>query len=292
MSQRCCPYCGSLFRYDTYCGRCQSFICCCMRLTGGIYSQCGTCTALEMKGFNPLLVVVTGSRDWDDYARIRDRLAKLPRGLTVAEGGQRGADQLAKEACLEVGLTCRTIQADWKRLGKRAGPVRNRAMLDLRPGLVLAFPLPHSRGTLDCVKEARRRGIPVEVDPAGTLLCPYCGSAAVLKDSAAVYGEPWGMMWVCGRYPACDAYVGAHKGSNRPLGTLANKALRESRRVAHGVFDPLWKSGAMSRDQAYAWLSAQLGVPPEKCHIAMFTEEQCRRVVEVTSRYAAAGVRP
>jgi hypothetical protein len=40
-------------------------------------------------------------------------------------------------------------------------------MLDLAPGLVIAFHADGSRGTQDTIDEARRRGIPVEVHTYG-----------------------------------------------------------------------------------------------------------------------------
>ncbi len=63
---------------------------------------------------------------------------------------------------------------------------------------------------------------------------------------------------------------------------------------AHEAFDVLWKSGAMTRDAAYALLSTRMNIPPEECHIAKFTLEQCKRVVELCKPYAvisSSGVR-
>ena len=51
----------------------------------------------------------------------------------------------------------------WEIYGRSAGALRNRAMLDLKPDLVLAFRVAMSSGTTDCIDEARMRGIPVEV---------------------------------------------------------------------------------------------------------------------------------
>jgi hypothetical protein len=108
-------------------------------------------------------VIVTGSRDWADYQLIRARLAKLPPGSLVIQGGAPGADQLAAMACAALGIECLTCPADWAKHGKAAGPIRNQVMLDKRPGLVLAFPLPSSRGTWDMVAKAKAQGVPVEV---------------------------------------------------------------------------------------------------------------------------------
>jgi len=53
--------------------------------------------------------------------------------------------------------------ADWTRLGKAAGPIRNQEMVDAGADMVYAFPTPASRGTLDCMARAWVRGIPIFV---------------------------------------------------------------------------------------------------------------------------------
>jgi len=57
--------------------------------------------------------------------------------------------------------------------------------------------------------------------------CPYCGSMALLRPAKLVrYGaSPEDEGYVGTRFPACDAYVAAHRDSRLPMGTLANKAL-------------------------------------------------------------------
>lgn len=102
--------------------------------------------------------------------------------------------------------------------------------------------------------------------------CPYCGNAAAKGSS------PWGTKYEC---VPCDARVGCHTGTDKPLGTLANAELRAARMLAHGAFDVLWKELGMKRVKAYAWLGRQLGVNKHRCHIAMFTVEECREVVRV-----------
>ncbi len=54
------------------------------------------------------------------------------------------------------------------------------------------------------------------------------------------------------------------------------------RQLAHQVFDALWKSGQMSRVEAYAWLSQQLNV--SEAHIGNLDIAGCHRVIEVVSR--------
>lgn len=111
--------------------------------------------------------------------------------------------------------------------------------------------------------------------------CPYCGKPAALKNSRVIYKRDYGMVWICPDYPACDAYVGCHKGTNKPLGRLANAELREAKKEAHAAFDPLWQDGAMKRTAAYIWLAEQLGIERQACHVGMFDVAECRRVVEI-----------
>lgn len=109
-------------------------------------------------------VLVTGSRNCSNKKAIKQAL--LDHGATsVVQGGAAGADALAKEAAKELGLPCWTVHAEWGKYGKRAGILRNQAMLDLHhPDLVLAFPMQGSIGTWDMVRRASEALIPVVVN--------------------------------------------------------------------------------------------------------------------------------
>lgn len=111
-------------------------------------------------------VVVCGSRNWParHAQKIRRRLVWLPSNTIVVTGGARGVDNQADYFAGDLGLDRIVFKANWKRHGKQAGPIRNRRMLDTDPVLVIAFRAKgESRGTDDCINEAARRGIPVEV---------------------------------------------------------------------------------------------------------------------------------
>lgn len=125
-------------------------------------------------------------------------------------------------------------------------------------------------------------------------LCPYCGRPAVLTSGAKVYPRSHDLhglrFWRCA---PCNAFVGCHKKGARlgdgtvsdgtiPLGRLANSNLRGLRQQAHGAFDPLWRSGRFSRQQAYRWLAGRLGIPVDQCHIGQFDETQCRATIIAT----------
>lgn len=58
------------------------------------------------------------------------------------------------------------------------------------------------------------------------------------------------------------------------------KKIREARKLAHKVFDRLWKTKA-ERTEAYAWLASEMGMSENDCHIGNFSAEQCYYVVDL-----------
>lgn len=117
--------------------------------------------------------------------------------------------------------------------------------------------------------------------------CQYCGGRARRRPDSVVRGSKAKgvLLYVCERYPACDAYVGVHKDTLLPLGTLANRSLREKRRRAHEVFDTLWQSGMMTRSGAYAWLRATFSLSVAKGHIGLFSESMCEVLIAACEAY-------
>lgn len=112
--------------------------------------------------------------------------------------------------------------------------------------------------------------------------CPYCGNDAELTTGYKVYPHRLDLadlkVWAC--FP-CDAWVGTHKNSptHAPLGRLANAELRRAKMAAHAAFDPWWKSGRMTRREAYQKLANLMSMDPKDAHIGMFDVEQCKTVV-------------
>lgn len=74
-----------------------------------------------------------------------------------------------------------------------------------------------------------------------------------------------------------------------PLGRMANASLRRLKQKAHAAFDPLWRSGDMTRAEAYSWLARHLGVSENNCHIGMMDEDGCRAVVHILRSSHPAG---
>jgi hypothetical protein len=113
--------------------------------------------------------------------------------------------------------------------------------------------------------------------------CPYCNRRAKLTSSKRVYGgRDYGPIYLC---EPCGAWVGCHKGTTNPLGTLANEQLRAARKAAHTAIDPLWKNSDQSRASVYKWLASQMGIARKTCHVAMFNEDQCLQAIEICHKY-------
>jgi hypothetical protein len=119
--------------------------------------------------------------------------------------------------------------------------------------------------------------------------CPYCNNETKFVDSIVIYGRSYGMVYYC---EPCKAWCGVHKGTDQSLGRLANSNLRELKKQAHAMFDPLWQRKIATglkknhaRAKAYIWLAKEMGIEPEKTHVGMFDEEQCKQVIEICKPY-------
>jgi hypothetical protein len=127
-----------------------------------------------------VIVLACGDRHWSDSGLVEATLEYLrthrPEPMTVVEGGARGADRLAGQWAARMranGVGWVRFSAEWERHGKRAGPIRNQAMLvyvlqgrEMGQTVgVVAFhdDLEASKGTRDMVTRATKAGVPVKV---------------------------------------------------------------------------------------------------------------------------------
>jgi hypothetical protein len=108
-------------------------------------------------------VIVCGGRDYNDRERVFAALdaANARRNISVLRHGAcrdkrtkelKGADRWADEWGSERGVEVQRFEADWDRLGPRAGPMRNQEMADAGADACIAFP--GGRGTADMVRRA------------------------------------------------------------------------------------------------------------------------------------------
>jgi len=108
-------------------------------------------------------ILLAGSRDLRNAAqplRVLSRWwVRCPGAILVHGGCDSGADQIANRLWRSWGGRVEVHPADWS-LGLGGGPIRNRHMVKKGADVALMFPLPGSRGTLDCGRAAEEAGIP------------------------------------------------------------------------------------------------------------------------------------
>lgn len=107
--------------------------------------------------------------------------------------------------------------------------------------------------------------------------CPYCEKPAKYAPNEEFYGKRYGKSYMCYFCKPCDAYVGTHNNTKEPLGTMANQDLRNWRKKAHRVIDPLWKSGKMKRNEMYKLLNNEFGY---SVHIGSADIVTCKRIIK------------
>lgn len=118
--------------------------------------------------------------------------------------------------------------------------------------------------------------------------CDYCGEEAELVTGAVVYPHRpdlfHKLFYQC---TPCQARVGCHPNTKKPLGRIANAQLRKAKSMVHLIFDPLWKKeigGTMKRKEAYRLLAEEMEITRDECHIGMFDIPRCTHAIEATGR--------
>lgn len=124
---------------------------------------CALCRCDYCERKRRFVVLVCGGRDFDDRAMVWGMLDSLHamRPITrIVHGDAKGADKLASDWARSRGVGQDRFPADWKNLGRSAGPLRNAEMLaKSKPDLCVAFP--GRRGTADMMRRATREKVSV-----------------------------------------------------------------------------------------------------------------------------------
>lgn len=116
--------------------------------------------------------------------------------------------------------------------------------------------------------------------------CNVCGGPRVHLQKRSLMRmkapQEWDLVWHC---LDCLALVGCHKGTDIPLGLMADSQTREARFLAHQEFDRLWRRGRMTRTEAYAWMAKTLNMSLDAAHIGMLDEKQCLALIAAVKDY-------
>lgn len=100
-------------------------------------------------------VAVVGSRSFTDYELLRKTLDSLPEINLIISGGANGADKLAEMYALEKGIKTTIYVPEWNKLGRSAGIVRNKIIVE-SSDMVIAFWDGVSPGTKNSIERATK----------------------------------------------------------------------------------------------------------------------------------------
>ena len=113
-------------------------------------------------------VLITGSRDWDREDVIASELwstywasKSVSEDMVLISGGcPTGADFIAEKVAEALGWSVERHPANWGKYGKRAGYIRNQAMVDSNPDICIGFVKDNSRGATMTLGLAEKAGCP------------------------------------------------------------------------------------------------------------------------------------
>lgn len=102
--------------------------------------------------------------------------------------------------------------------------------------------------------------------------CNYCGRDAEWVENKEIYGRNYGnsyMTWLCRH---CDAYVGCHHNTKKPLGRMSNKEERELKKEVKGMY--LARFEKYGKQWYYKHLAEMLEITQQEAHFGMFDKER------------------
>jgi hypothetical protein len=127
-------------------------------------------------------VLITGDRNFRAADLVAESVREFGPGALLIEGEARGADELARDSALEIGMPVAGFPAEWdpkpstppswikaradgKRYVPRAGVLRNQRMAECEPTVCVAFhdDIRASRGTRNMVEQAWALGVPIRL---------------------------------------------------------------------------------------------------------------------------------
>jgi hypothetical protein len=111
-------------------------------------------------------IMITGSRDWVWYHDVEREIMERaqhwhPEDVEIHHGAAAGADSMADAVAKKFWIPTVVYPPDYGSFGTRAPHIRNQAMVDAKPDIVLAFVRSMSSGTVSTMVKALKAGIKV-----------------------------------------------------------------------------------------------------------------------------------
>jgi YspA, cpYpsA-related SLOG family len=109
-------------------------------------------------------IIITGGRDFTDKEFIFRTLDNIHLKTSISSlihGDSTGVDKIAEGWAKSRSIPVAAFPADWDKYGKKAGPIRNRIMLDKHMDASMLVAFPGGRGTSDMVKQTSETPIQI-----------------------------------------------------------------------------------------------------------------------------------
>ena len=106
-------------------------------------------------------IVIAGCRNYDNYEEAKTFIdsclyeTQKSHTIIILSGCAKGADAIGERYASENGFDIEKYPADWKSLGRRAGPVRNKQMAEICD-FVICFWDGKSKGTASMIFYAKK----------------------------------------------------------------------------------------------------------------------------------------
>ena len=110
-------------------------------------------------------IIIAGGRDFTDYELMKSKCNHYLQNIDspeIVSGMAKGADTLAIWYAKEFKLPLHGFPANWNLLGKKAGVIRNKEMLDFAD-LVICFWDGRSRSTKNMIEITKEAGKKIRI---------------------------------------------------------------------------------------------------------------------------------
>ncbi len=109
-------------------------------------------------------IICCGDRNWTNTSIIEKMILELA-PHHIIHGAAPGVDSIAGQIGNKLGIIVTSVPAQWDLLGQVAGPIRNTAMLKMKPDLVIAFHnnIQKSKGTKNMILQSIQQGVHVRL---------------------------------------------------------------------------------------------------------------------------------
>lgn len=111
-------------------------------------------------------------------------------------------------------------------------------------------------------------------------LCPYCKSNVKVIQNNEVTDQYVGTdyYFACHNYPQCNSYTLGRKEVFKPLGRLANKALRIERQYAYQHINVLKRAWNVTKSEITQEISNMCGTPKRFSQIVFMNYDNCKKI--------------